>query len=350
MRAFVVSLFVVVSSFSGCSCGDVIVLDGFDKDSAEADVLHTYAVGGKVGFKVAPIDGFDMDRTGDPTVEGAIALDDDVDVNGGGDTLTFGVITKEVGDGTIVINDVDGNEIARRDVEVSDVDRIELAVTAPSSAGLELPAVDPTKIRIYAGSKAAFRASLFNGDDEVFATDAVTAEGASIRPCTGCTDDTCEASRGAVEFNVGSGEPVAVTLSAGSAATLAVTLVPTEDADVTDVTIDQGDEFEGKKSLVARVLAGTEPVFGAPVVWNVDGADLADEDNADFPFEGDVLQFKSAATTHQVIPKLGDRELPALPLQAQDFEVTAITFACGAAPASCLPLVLCLLALRRRRR
>ena len=345
----------IASLAPACSCGgDVIVLDGFDADSDVADVLHPWASGGKVGLTVRGIDGFEMKTLGDPVIEGAGSLDPDVDIEGGG-TLTFGVLTEEPGTLTIRLVDKDGNQVSEvREVEVVEVDRIELAVTAPTTPDIDLPAVDPTNILIFDGQQAAFRTSLFADNTEVFAHEAITVAGeiGSGRDCIACADDSCEADRPGLEFQAPFGaDPVTGTLTAGSAS-LAITITAVPPEAITDVVLDQGGEFDGKRSVVAQVLQGTDPVFGAPVQWSVDGTVLADEDN-DVPFEGDVVQYKAASQLRQVAAILGDRT-QTIPVSGSDFEVTSISFACGAGPGAAAPAALLALlgarGLRRRRK
>lgn len=337
-----------------CDPGDIIIVDGFAPDSDSADVLHPWATGGKVKLKVLPVGDFDMSRLGDPEVEGAISLDPDEDISGGG-TLTFGVLTDdEPGTATIRIVDKDGNDVGEaRDVDVRAADELRLTVTAPLRPDLDLPEVDPRAVHVYAGEVAAFRTELFADGDAIFALESVVADGelGPGRACLACADDTCEATRAALEFSASSIDttPKTATLTSGTAS-LALTIIPVLPEEVTDLVLDQGDTFEGKKSVVALVVKDDVPVFGAPVVWNIDGEAFTGEDS-DIPQEGDVLQYKPGNARHDVEATLGEFALT-VPVQGDDFEVSAITFACGAQASSALPLSLLggLLLWRRRRR
>lgn len=344
----------LLSPLGGCSCGgDVILLDGFDPDSDVEDVLHTYASGGKVNLEVVTVDGFELKQIAKPVIDGPAALDPDEEIERTS-TLQFSIRTEEAGTVTVRLVDDAGNDVATpRELVVKDADTIELAVTAPSNAGIELPVVDPTGVHLFAGESAAFRTDLFADDEAIFAHEAVVADSTlsfNRYAIAACAEDTCDVDRAAMEFQAPfGGEPETGTLTSGTAS-LPLTLIPVTAEEVTDLVLDDGGDFDGKKSVLARVLKDTSPVFGAPVTWKVDDTFLADEENPDFPFEGDVLQYKASTVVRSVDAVLGETTVT-IPVSGVDFEVTSITFACGAGPAAAAPLaLLVLLGLRRRRR
>jgi DNA-binding beta-propeller fold protein YncE len=82
---------------------------------------------------------------------------------------------------------------------------------------------------------------------------------------------TCDAVRNAVEIAVAAGttDEGDVALAAGTG-TAAIHVVPTADADITDIVMDEADLDAGNGSIVAHVVVGTEPVFGAPVTYTID--------------------------------------------------------------------------------
>lgn len=354
MRSPLASAVVVVAAavvaLGGCDCGGALLISDSFSGGVADDSLHTYASGGRVGFNAFPVDGFDLDDISAIATDGSVAVDPDADFVKSGDHFVFGLLTNDAGKGSFSLVDQNENVLATRDVEVKDADALVLDLTAPRTAGVDLPAVDVTRLRILAGERAAFRSSLFAGDDELFALDNVSATSADVgfRNGVGCAEDSCSQSRNAVEFSVPADatDPIDVALAA-SGAVLTVTVVPTAAADVTAVVLDESDEFEGGKNVVAKVSAGDEPVFGAPVRWSVDDDVLVDDDNG--VKTGDVLQFKPSSAEHAVTASFAGTDVD-IAVSGEDFDVSAVTFACGAGPASSLPLVLCLLALRRRRR
>lgn len=349
----VVVLFACVAFADGCDCGGALVVnDGFGAEDRAADVVHAYASHGRVAFRAFATGGFDLARISAIATDGSVALDPDASfgVSGDDDHFDFTLLTGDAGGASFDLVDKNDVALAHRDLDVKDADRVALDVTAPRTAGVDLPGVDVTQLRILTGQRAAFRSSFFAGDDELFAVDNVRTDNADVgfRNGVGCAEDGCSQSRNAVEFAVPADatDPIDVVLDASGAA-LTVTVVPTDSADVTAVVLDESDEFEGGKNVVARVSAGDAPVFGAPVRWSVDGDVLVDGDGD--VSTGDVLQFKPGSAEHAVVASFNGTDVD-VAVSGEDFSVSAVTFACGAGSASSLPLVLCLLLLRRRRR
>ncbi|HEY4219762.1 MAG TPA: hypothetical protein VGO62_00435 [Myxococcota bacterium] len=353
---------------SSCSCGDpVVAFDVFGADQdPPTDALHTYASHAQVPMKVKSTSWFaSADDFKPPTASGSLSIDPDTEVTHKSGVLSFALLTGDAGTGTLTINDANGSALTTRSLKVVDADAISFAVTAPKTSGVDLPDVDITKVRIDIGGTAAFRTTLHNGADEIVGLQATTSTPAdaslSTRNGVGCASDTCAAVRNAYAVTVPAttADESDITVAAGDAsATLHI--VPTADADITDLVLDQSDVVSGQGSIVGHVLAGAEPVFGAPVVWSVDGATLDNDDGTHKT--GDVLQFSVAAPnsnknlkpeSHDVSAAFAGQQGAATVLAEKDsFGVTSITAACGAAPSSSAALfaLLTLLRLRSRRR
>lgn len=364
MRKLILVVSATLALFSGCLCQppSYALVDNFSESGdGTTDQLHSYAAGSRVEFTV--VKSLFDDAAFSVAFGGAFAPCANCDDDDGGDDeqdTVFDVDVGAAGVGTITITDDDGAVVGEvRELAVKDVDEVALAVTAPGAPDLELPSIDPDNLRIWTdpvaatATKVALRTSLFAGGEEVFGLNVVDATadavGFSARRCVACAESSCDADRAGIEFAVSATvtDPVDVTVSVG-AARLAVTLVPTDGAAVTDVVLDQSGIVDGRQSLIAHVLAGTEPVFGVPVVWSVDGVDVKDADgNAVF---GDALQYTSSTTTHGVVARIGGLNADSV-VSGDEFSVSAITFACGAAPGATAPVVAVvgLLLLRRRR-
>lgn len=364
----------LIATLSSCSCGppEIFVVDNFSVDAPVdapfTDSLHSYAAGSKVTFDLVTANIGDLAKTLGPTeVGGSFSLDTgceegDVDCDENDNSgSTVHVLVGDAGSGTITLVGEDGAPYGEvRTVDVKEVDDIVLAVTAPTAGGIEHPVVADS-IRVFSdveggsSTQVAFRASLFAGGDEVFGLDVVSSSDADQtlspgRPCLACADEGCSADRAAIEFSVPSSvtEPIDVDVKAGTAQ-LTVSLVPTPIADITDVVLDEGALLDAKQSVIADVVAGTEPVFGVPVIWSVDGADVKDDN--DVVQTGDALQYTPGSTSHDVTATIGTFSADTA-VSGDEFEVTAITFACGAAPGAAAPVaaVIALLLFRRRRR
>ena len=352
---------VVIVALSGCSCGDVTLFDPFAPvgDDPGADSLHAYASHARVPFRLRAAGLLDVHDLVVPVATGAVSVATDVNlvVDPTG-MMSFTIVTADAGDGQVSFVDKHGNTITSRGLSVLDADELSLAVTAPATPGVVLPGVSLAGTRIFAGGHAAFRTTLQSNDNEVFGVSAVAARPAdatfTTRSGTGCAPDTCDAVRNALEISVPdtAAAPVDVVLTAGSAE-VTLTVVPTVDADITDVALVQADAVNKRGDAVLQVLAGTEPVLGAPVVWSVDGTELDDDQGK--AFTGDALQFDVANQAHAIVAALGAHNANAS-VKGTKFAVTSITAACGAAPASTTPAAVLLVALagvrgqRRRRR
>src|SRR6185437_11464320 len=105
---------------------------------------------------------------------------------------------------------VDGSStVATETLTVDDADGIALSVTAPFSAGVDLPDVDPARVRISASSRAGFRTTLTKGGDEIVGLRAVVATPSdahvTAKNAAGCAKDTCGAQRNAIDIALAAG-------------------------------------------------------------------------------------------------------------------------------------------------
>lgn len=346
-----------------CACGDaVVVYDVFQPNTnPSTDALHTYASHAQVPLRARSLDIFRGIDDVIPAASDGLTLDPDTKVERSGDgVLSFAVLTGDPGKGTLTFHDKGGGAVATRTLDVVDADTMALDVTAPATAGIELPTVALDKARIFSGGTAAFRTTLLAGGTEIVGLKAVTATPADASVTTrngaGCAADTCSDVRNAVAIGVPAATtaPVDVALRAGTA-TASIHVVPTAAADVTDLVFDVANVVGGKGDVVAHVLAGTEPVFGAPVVWTVDDKVLDDKDGK--AIAGDALQFDVAPpnsnpnfrpATHDVTATLGDKTA-ATTVVGETFTVTSITAACGSTSSTWATLMALALLLKRRR-
>jgi hypothetical protein len=134
--------------------------------------------------------------------------------------------------------------------------------------------------------------------------------------------------------------------------------VPTADSAVTDLVLDEGTAVVSNRgSVVAHVLAGLEPVFGAPVVWSVDSIALKDDKgNAQ---RGDALQFDVPAPnknpnfrqpTHSLRASFAGQQSAVQVVSSGNFTATSITADCAAARGACAPIALLALLLARKKK
>lgn len=348
---------IVVPSLEGCACsGNVAFIDPFEVPAEDADSLHAYASHSRVPIRIRSIDfPHDIDELQpgilDAEAPRTTATIENIDTEDD-DELRFELVTE--GPGTLQLAAfVSGDEWYQRELTIVDVDAIELAVTAPETPGIALPAVDPAGVRVFDGGTAAFRTSLFASGDEVFGLEAVTATPAdpavSTRSAVGCAPTTCLAVRAATEVTLSAAvdRPVDIELRAGSAAvTLAV--VPTSEEDITEVVLERGtEEADGTGELVAHVVATDEAVLGAPVTWSVDGTPLEAEGVA---ARGDVLQFETdEGVATDVVAQIGERTATTS-VVGTAFSVSSITSACGANGMGTPLALLALFVARRARR
>lgn len=346
--------------FSGCICGEALIVDDIfvPPDARTAPgTLHTYASNARVGFEIRSASAFLAIADVEVAVDGAVTTDDDNVSTVDGDVLKLNVRTQEAGEGTLLFTR-NGEVLAERTVTVVDTDAIALSVTAPSGPGLDLPAVDLENTRIFAGGRAAFRTTLTSDGDEIFGLDAVTIEvtDATITSRNGvaCAADGCGQARNAVELSLPTAttDAFTATFTSGSAS-IDLDVVPTTVAEVTAIESDvreTTDLVDGDLTgVVAQVLAGDEPVFGAPVLWAIDGAAVANDDGD--VVTGDALQLAFASNdTATVEARLGDRAFNVdVESNGEDAAVTSITAACGAGSIAPLWLALAALVARKRR-
>lgn len=347
---------------SACSCGERLVffdnVEPFDGPSEEApESLHVYASDARVTLRVRSSDPFfDIEQHGGVFFSGSVSQQDEATDEVADGVLTIPIATGSAGSGTVGVFDPNGQIVGEREITVVDADAIQIAVTAPERDGFQLPAVDVEDVRLFSGGTAAFRTTLLADGEEIFGTHAVVASPADERITTrravACALEGCGPQRSAVALTVPEAVDQAsdVELTAGEAS-LTLTVVPTPLADITALESEdvvQDGETATRRSLPLHVLAGEEPVFGAPVAWSVDGTALEDT--------GDVLTFgPGTAGDSEATAALGAHELTiAIEGGASEPAVTSITAACGQTAngrASLLPLgMLALVLLFRRRR
>lgn len=273
---------------SSCSCAGsgVIVADAFAPRAGGAaleESLHPYASFAQVALLVRGATELVDAEQLSVIVDGAAALDDEVEVVRDDGALSFALKTRAAGEAELRFVDNDGGDIDARTLVVADVARFDLDVTTPAIPGIELPVVDPAALRIAKGGRAALRTTLFDADDdELFGTAAVAGEPADdafgIRQTAGCAPSTCLAQRSAVEVSVpadaGDG-PVEVLLTAG-AASRTVSVLPTDVAAI-DGLAGAAQDADGLAAadrfvVYARPSVAGDVVFGAPVAWTLDDA------------------------------------------------------------------------------
>ena len=361
-RTLLLVVTAIAAPFSGCLCGEALIVDDIfipPDDRSAPGTLHTYASNAKVGLEVRSASPFlAIDEV---TVlaggAGNAVIDPDTPTELDGDKLKVTVLTQGAGEGLLAFTRND-EVIAERALTIVDADDIALSVTASDTPGIDLPSIDPTSVRIFAGSKAAFRTTLSREGNEIFGLDSVvrTASDPEVttRNGTGPAVDAGDQPRNAVEIAVPVTvtENVDVTLTSGNA-TVIVTVVPTTIDDVTAVVSsvrDNADLAEGDKTaVVALVSAGDEPVFGAPLTWAVDDVALEDEEGT--PRTGDVLEVAFVAGGAITLDAfLGDRRIGVeMESDGSNPNVTSITSACGATGGGPLAATLFLLFFRGRR-
>lgn len=355
---------------SGCICGEPLIVDDIfvpvaPDERVAPGSLHTYASNAQVVLEVRSASSFLAIEDVTVLASGAdvVTIDAEAPPALDGDKLTVTLRTGSAGEGSIVFVRDGGNEtLSERVIAVADADAIALDVTAPGAPGIALPEVDPDNVRIFAGSKAAFRTTLTRAGDELFGLDSVvrTSSNAAVttRNGTGCAEGACDRPRNAVEIAVPESvtDDVAVTLTSGEA-TVVVNVVPTTIDDVTSVESsvrDTSDLADGDRTaVVALVNAGDEPVFGAPLTWAVDDVPVENEEGD--VVTGDAIELAFVAGADITVDAfLGERSIGvAVASDGSDVNVTSITAACssgGAAATWPMVLVLALLALARPRR
>lgn len=357
-------VFAIGAPFTGCVCGEALIVDDIfvpPDERAAPGTLHAYASNAKVGLEVRsaspflPIDEVTVLAGGG----GNAVIDPESPTELDGDKLKVTVLTQGAGEGFLAFTRND-EVIAERTLTIVDADAMALSVTAPTTPGIALPNVDPANVRIFAGSKAAFRTTLSRDGDEIFGLDAVARTSSNpevtTRNGTGPAADAADQPRNAVEIAVPETvvDDADVTLTSG-AATVVVTVVPTTLDEINNVALavrNNGDLDPGDKTaVIALVSASGEPVFGAPVTWTVNDAPVEDDEGA--ALAGDALEvsFQPGATA-QVNALLGDRNIAVeVESDGSDPNVTSITAACGASSGA--PIAMMLLALfgvRTRRR
>lgn len=319
-----------------CSCEELVFFDPFEvheePDSARPESLHVYASDAFVPLKVRSTRWLADLESLTVTTSGEVELDPDSKPSVSFGILSFLLKTKAAGSGTVALVDESGAVQAERELSIVDVDEISLSVTAPAQQGIELPSVDPGKLRVFVGSSAGLRTSLFAEGEEVFGTHAVevTASDSSVsgRRASACARQGCAASRSAVELRVSEDatDETQAVLSAGKAS-ITVTVVPTAEADLTSLKtmgpVAEAEEAE-RQALAAVPHVEEEPVFGAPVVWSVDGEALETT--------GDLLRFDEGEGRSTVTAALGSLEESfTLDVAVTNASVTSITATCGQA-------------------
>ncbi len=329
---------VALLALSACSCGerlvffdDVEVYDGPLEEAPES--LHVYASNARFTLRVRSADAFfAIDQHGGAVTSGSVVQLDDSEISEVIDgVIQIPLATRSAGTGTVGLLDAGGQLVGEREITVKDADSLEIAVTAPEREGFALPEVDVASVRVFSGGSAGFRTTLLADGEEIFGTHAV--EGAaeddrvSARPAGGCALEGCSSPRSAVVLSVPTGVSQAtdVELSAGEAS-LTLTVVPTGIDEITSLAAEAIVDEEivsGASFLPLHVLAGDEPVFGAPVAWRVDDVEVEGS--------GDTLRFAPAASDDSVaVASLGELEVTTtIEGGAADPSVTSITAACG---------------------
>ncbi len=344
-------------SLQGCACGAVRVTDGFGPANEQGDALHRYASSAKIRLSFES-DDLDVD-TLRATVSGNVRF---LEAEGDspaedGRLPTLDLRTLDAGDASLTVLDASDTVIAEHALTIVDVDDVTFSVTAAVAPGLTLPAIDVANVRILRESRAAFRTTLLADGDEIFGFDAVTAVSslAAANTRNGIAGDSSgDFSRNAVEVSVPASavDPFTVDVEAGSFVG-ALTVTPTAAADVTALTLvkadasgaDNGDTI----AVVALPVVGAAPVFGAPVLWSFDGANVVDDDQ---PARGDSLSYQhQGGNTVDVVATFGDLSASTtVEGRAGTASVSSITFACGASNTPPLFMGLLALALLSRRR
>ncbi len=360
MRAL--SLLLGLTAATSCTCGGVVVTDPFEPHTgAAADLpesLHVYASGASVPLRVHALGGRDVSSVRVEVEGGSIDPENQPVAKDG--LLSFVLLTGDPGTIALQFVDADGALIDERSLTVVAAARMELDVASAAIEGVPLPDVDLAGARIALGGKAAFRTTLFDGDDaEVYGTRAV--EGtppdvvATTRKTAACAPETCEALRSAIEISLppdGGPDPFDVALAAGDAEEV-LRIVPTDPTVVDTFTMDaqaEDDAEDGdRRAVYARVEIAGEPVFGAPVTWSLDDASVEGA--------GDLVVFNvRPGATKTLAASLGDKSasVEVETGDAEDITITSITAACAQTTpdtaATGAATVLALAAVRRRRR
>lgn len=319
----------------GCACGELVFFDPFTPFEGPAgeqpESLHVYASDALVPMKVRSTDANEDLEALSVTTSGEVELEleDGAEPSVANGVLSFVLKTKAAGSGTVALVDESGATRGERELSVVDVDEISLSVTAPTQEGIQLPSVDPGKLRIFTGGSAGLRTTLLHEGSEVFGTHAVEAtssdEQVSGRRASACSRQGCGAPRSAVVVSVAGSatDDTQVTLGAGSAS-LTLTVVPTAEAALTSLETAgpvEDPEADEQRVLSALPHAESEPVFGAPVVWSVDGEELEDR--------GDLLRFVAADGSATVTASLGTLTKPfTLDVAVEEPRVTSVTATC----------------------
>ena len=354
----------VIAASSSCSCGDpLVVTDAFaDPDelrgSDPPESIHTYASNARVPWQVRSVDNFTDIADVEIVASDGLSIDEDPAVTNENGVLSASILTGDAGTGTVIFKKKGSDDIlASRDITVVDVDDLTADITAPDTDGLDLPELDIARVRIAKGSSASFRINLFADGQPVYGLEAVdaVASDADVTTAqrTGCAEKGCSSSSMATQVSVADGlldDDVDVVLSAGTAS-LTMTIVPTDVDDVTELVIDTptdlGVEEGDDRGIVALVRVGSEPLFGAPVTWTVDGDAVEGS--------GDAARYKFVdGGDAAMVATLGDRTATVrVPTEASKVEISSITSACtqsGGVPWYAAFGAALLLALRRRRR
>lgn len=359
VRTLALSL-VLLPLAPGCACGELVFFDPFTPSAGpsteQPESLHVYASDAVVPMSVRSTDGSVELESLTITTSGELEIDGATEPLVANGVLSFVLNTKAAGSGTVALVDESGTTRAERELSVVDVDELSLSVTAPTQEGIQLPSVDPGKLRIFTGGNAGLRTTLLYEGEEVFGTHAVEVsssdEEVSGRRARACSRQGCSAPRSAVVLSLGASatDDTQVTLSAGSAS-LTLTVVPTAEAALTSLKTSgpvANPDSEEQRVLSALPQVDGEPVFGAPVVWAVDGEELEER--------GDLLRFLAEEGSASVTASLGGLSEPfTLDVAVTEPSVTSVTAVCGQAlgggsAAAPVLALLSLLGLARARR
>jgi uncharacterized protein (TIGR03382 family) len=261
---------------AGAGCGRDVHFDddfdpAFDIDLSDANELHLpYATGTQVRIDLHNADDDDVIgwtfETSDPAV---LRID-----SAARSVRSVQLTAVAAGTAMLTLRDEDGDVIRRAEIEVATPDRVRLFARGPLRHGLDtLSRVERPQVVV--DRVAVFEVRYFLGDRRVFGQEMLAASGSeAMELATLATSWESEAEW--LEVRPFEGGTHEVALSAGAASLAPIEIVSVDPSVVAAVELHgrEGDQRAGDSLTILATAydAESEPVWGVPFTWSLDGA------------------------------------------------------------------------------